>query len=990
MVGKVHIERASGRVATFIATLPLGRTHSPDDRTPTHGPDATVLAAADACAEKAESGQLQNEAVTLNAMIDDDAPADTTSPYTAPSPCVAGPRVLVAEDNADMRLHLGRILGNDGFEVLSVADGDAALAVARQQKPDLVLTAVMLPRLDGIGLLAALRKDPDLRDVPVVVLSTPGSEEARTACLRAGADDYLVKPFSARDLLTRVGSHLALSNLRAAEMAAMSRLHALSCRLTAISDLPSLLHEVLRSTIELQGADFGTIQLYDSETRSLHIAAQQGFGTEFLEHFRKVTVDEGSACARALKEGTRVVIVDVTLDPEFAPHRHIAAAAGFRAVQSTPLIDRGSGQAVGMLSTHFRDPHRLDPRDLRSTDLYALQAGDVIALRVTEQRLRESEAQLQAAADLVGLSPYSWNPQTDALAWNAHIKAMWGLPPDAHVDHAVFLAGIHPDDRPHVEAAVARTIDPAGDGLYRAEYRVIGIGDCVERWISAHGRTFFDNGKPVRHVGAARDITDQKRAEERAHESEERLRAAMVASGTGTWRWNIRTDAAECDEALDRLLGVPPGKAVRNLNDFLMLIHPEDRAEFARRVDRSAREGTDFEMEYRLLRSDGHLFWFYARGKTFCDANGRPSYMTGACLDITGWKHAQEVLRESEERFRKFAEHSTDVLRIVDLGTLLHVFISPAFDRVWGSPIDRIRDTRDWIDTVHPADRERVIDAFERVQRGEDLGLEYRILRPDGGVRRIHDTMFAIRDEHGRVGRVGGSAQDITHYSGSLVYLVDADPTSRLEVAEMLQGAGYDVKTFTSARTFLRLAPVLVPGCVVVDIRRAEAGDLAIPRELRARRRELPVIIVGDSTRDLRLGVRAMKAGATDFLPTPYRREDLLTAIATELADIQEVTARDREAELAKASVAVMSLRERQVLDGMLAGGTSKSIARELGISPRTVEMHRAHVMERLGARTLSELILLATAAGLRPSRIAREAGSDAVGTSAETIFPRG
>ena len=660
MVGKVHIERASGWVATFIATLPLGRTHSPEDRTPTHGPDTTVLAAADACVEKAESGQRQNEAVTLNAMIDDDAPAGTTSPYTAPFPCVAGPRVLVAEDNTDMRLHLGRILGNDGYEVLSVADGDAALAVAGQQKPDLVLTAVMLPRLDGIGLLAALRKDLDLRDVPVVVMSTPGSEEAVTACLRAGADDYLAKPFSARDLLTRVGSHLALSHLRAAEMAAMSRLHALSCRLTAISDLPSLLHEVLRSTIELQGADFGNIQLYDSETRSLHIAAQQGFGAEFLEHFRKVTVDEGSACARALKEGTRVVIEDVTLDPEFAPHRHIAAAAGFRAVRSTPLIERGSGQAVGMLSTHFGDPYRLGAHDLRSADLYALLAGDVIALRITEQRLRESEARLQAAIDLVGLSLYSWNPQTDALARNAHIKATWGLPPDVRVDHAVFLAGIHPDDRPHVEAAVARSTDPAGDGLYRAEYRVVGIGDALERWISAHGRTFFDNGKPVRHFGAMRDITDQKRAEERARESEERLRAALVASGTGTWRWNIRTDATAGDQALDRLLGVPLGKAVRKLNDFMILIHPEDRESLpAAPTGPLGKAPTSKWSTGFFVPMDN---WSGSdRGKMFRDADGRPSYMTGACLDITGWKHAQEALRESEERFRKFAEHSTDV-----------------------------------------------------------------------------------------------------------------------------------------------------------------------------------------------------------------------------------------------------------------------------------------------------------------------------------------
>jgi len=98
-----------------------------------------------------------------------------------------------------------------------------------------------------------------------------------------------------------------------------------------------------------------------------------------------------------------VIIEDVNLDADFEPHRRIAASAGFRAVQSTPLFDRGSGEPVGMLSTHFRNPHRPSDRERRLTDLYARQAADVIAFRISEQRLRESQVRLQAAADLVGL-----------------------------------------------------------------------------------------------------------------------------------------------------------------------------------------------------------------------------------------------------------------------------------------------------------------------------------------------------------------------------------------------------------------------------------------------------------------------------------------------------------------------------------------------------------------------------------------------------------
>lgn len=274
-----------------------------------------------------------------------------------------------------------------------------------------------------------------------------------------------MKPFSARELIARVSSHLALSRLRADELTAMSRLHELSSRLISAADLPSVLYEVLDAIIELQGADFGNIQLYDRQTRTLRIAAQRGFQREFLHYFARVDADEGSACCLALKQRSTVIMEDVNLDPHFEPHRHIAASAGFRAVQSTPLFDLGSGEPVGMLSTHFRNPRWPSDRERRLTDLYARQVADVIAFRISEQRLRESEARLQAAADLVGLGCYSWNPQTNSLDWDARVKAMWGLPPEADVDYEMAIAAVHPDDRMHVEAAIAKCADPRGDGI---------------------------------------------------------------------------------------------------------------------------------------------------------------------------------------------------------------------------------------------------------------------------------------------------------------------------------------------------------------------------------------------------------------------------------------------------------------------------------------------------------------------------------------------
>src|SRR6185503_1828551 len=123
------------------------------------------------------------------------------------------PVVLVADDNADMRQYIVRLLA-ESYRVEAVADGAAALAAARKRAPALVLTDVMMPQLDGFGLMRALRADPETRDVPVIMLSARAGEESRVEGMEAGADDYLIKPFSARELLARVAAHLQMARMR--------------------------------------------------------------------------------------------------------------------------------------------------------------------------------------------------------------------------------------------------------------------------------------------------------------------------------------------------------------------------------------------------------------------------------------------------------------------------------------------------------------------------------------------------------------------------------------------------------------------------------------------------------------------------------------------------------------------------------------------------------------------------------------------------------
>lgn len=139
-----------------------------------------------------------------------------------------------------------------------------------------------------------------------------------------------------------------------------------------------------------------------------------------------------------------------------------------------------------------------------------------------EQRLRESESRLKAAADIVNLGLYSWDPQTNSLVWDATVKAMFGLSEDAPINYEAWRAAVHPDDLERIDDALARCVDPEGDGGCDIEYRSIGIEDGVERWVATRGQTYFVGGKPVAFEGAALDITERKQVES---ELEERVEA---------------------------------------------------------------------------------------------------------------------------------------------------------------------------------------------------------------------------------------------------------------------------------------------------------------------------------------------------------------------------------------------------------------------------------------------------------------------------------
>jgi two-component system response regulator FixJ len=202
--------------------------------------------------------------------------------------------------------------------------------------------------------------------------------------------------------------------------------------------------------------------------------------------------------------------------------------------------------------------------------------------------------------------------------------------------------------------------------------------------------------------------------------------------------------------------------------------------------------------------------------------------------------------------------------------------------------------------------------------------------------------------------------------SGVSVLIVDDDGDVRDSLRALLESAGYPVREFDNAKKLLAEPDISQASCLIADIRMPDMDGLQLQEELTRRQIGLPVIIITGHG-DVPLAVRAMKAGAVDFLEKPFDGEFMLDTVRRALTLSERTRDQAAVAQLAASRIALLTPRERDVLEHLVAGHSNKIIAYELAISPRTVEIHRGHLMEKTQARSLSNLIQMALVAGVSP-----------------------
>ena len=600
--GEVKAASKQGAGATFTVRIAAGSAHPP--RQP-------------GTAER-QRPQLSHSGAAFMQEVSLWLPS-TAQAQTGERPADA-PLILLADDNADMRQYVSRILG-PRWRVHAVPDGQAALEAARLHRPQLVLSDVMMPRMDGFELLRQLRSDPALRAIPVILLSARAGEEASIEGLRTGADDYLVKPFSARELMARVATTLELSQLRAKVAASVEREHAA---------------EALRA----------------SEERFRAIVSQATTGVAQIELDGRFTFVNDRYCEMVgypRAELLQMRMQDLT-HPEDLPgnldqlRRMLEGGPSFE-IEKRYIRKDGTHLWVSNSVTAIRDAAGV-PRSVVAVSL------DITQRRQAEEAMRESEARLRFVLDSMPQKVFTALPSGEVNYVNPQWMEYTGLSFEKIRDWG-WTEFVHPDDVEENVLVWRRSIDTGEPFQFEHRFRAL---DGSYRWHITRVQPMRDrHGRSLVWIGSSTDVHEAKQLQESFRRSEEYFRELTQNMPLVVWTSLPDGSVDFVNSRWLEMTGQSLEYVRSNPEAWMIALHPEDREHAGNSYLHGIRSGNGFTMEARFLRtSDKTYRWHLNRCVPVFDASGNVLKFLGTCTDIEDQKRLEAELRDTDRRKDEF------------------------------------------------------------------------------------------------------------------------------------------------------------------------------------------------------------------------------------------------------------------------------------------------------------------------------------------------
>jgi PAS domain S-box-containing protein len=718
--GTVTAQSVLGQGTIFTVSLPFGKNHLPADRISTERSLASTGTSAEAYTEEALRW-IQEEP--------EDVPVAAGNP-----PERKLPYVLVADDNADMRHYLERLLCAQ-FEVVSTPDGEVAWAAILNRRPDLLLSDVMMPKLDGFSLLARIRAHAETATLPVVLLSARAGEESKVEGLQAGADDYLIKPFSAKELLARVRANLETANLRQKSVRMEEQLKA---ELKIASSLRES-HEKLRQSEERfrlmveEVKDYALFMLDpEGHVATWNTGAEQmkGYSADEIigEHFSRFYTPEDIA------EGKPQQALD------------IAAAQGKYVDEGWRVRRDGKRFLASVTLSAVHDA----AGQLRG---FAKITRDVTEQKQKEEALRSTQAKLQGIIDSAMDAIISVDEQQRIVVFNQAAEAVFrctamdtiGSTLDRFIPNS--LREVHRDYiRQFGNAGVtARSMHSPGIlTAVRADREEFPIEATISQ-VQAGGEKLF--------TVILRDITERKRAEEAQRESEAQFRTLADSIPQLCWMANADGWIFWYNERWYEYTGTSAeqmeGWGWQSVHD------PAALPKVMERWTDSIATGEPFEMIFPLRGADGAFRPFLTRVRPVKDADGKIVRWFGTNTDINAQKKIEEALRQSEERWATTLRSIGDAVISTDaVGTV--TFMNDVAQKLTGWTLAEAtgKDLQTVFNIVQEVTRIRPEDPVSKVIRlGKVVGLANHtaLIQRDGTEIPIEDSGAPIRNREGKI-----------------------------------------------------------------------------------------------------------------------------------------------------------------------------------------------------------------------------------------------
>ena len=498
----------------------------------------------------------------------------------------------------------------------------------------------------------------------------------------------------------------------------------------------------------------------------------------------------------------------------------------------------------------------------------------------------------------------------------------------------------------------------AGESVYVEDYQVPLLRDGrIENswWTLSYSPVPLQSGE----IGGVICIVHETTRTHIAEENEAALRRelSLVTDLVPSLLWRAdRFGRPNWQNGRLRTLSLASGGGeVGNL--WKQLVHPEDLPLVISGLAAAKIERRAFAQPLRIRDVDGGYRWHLARSEPTFDDTGVIAGWYGVATDIHDAQDAIRTLDEREALFAEFAANSASLLWTVDFATWDLKRLSPNFADVWPDA----DEPGGWgwqafLASIHELDRSAVEADFSRVRLGESASGRFRVSVRGDGLRLLDGTTFPIFDADGRVQGMGGFLKDITPINRSYVHVIDADAALQNRLSHALRKRGFTVRVFDSVADFANVAGALRPAPVLYRFDGAEPLD-RLSGFLSTALPECPWMVILPEDPPSGMAVKIMKRGASDVLEASAQTEEIALAIGAVCLGKEPSDGALAVGQM----IHRLTMRERQVLDGLITGGTNKTIAARLTLSPRTVEVHRSRLMEKLGARTLAELVSLAT-----------------------------